>query len=210
MLDHELPVKPAAGDTIPIWTIVLQVQRVEFIARLDAVPLVVGEKFDRAVIHHRVKATSQRSLRQAVGCLLVLDVRRAEAQFAVDRLDVKRQVTCRRPMPLRVLGGEEVQEMRMVVSAVPPPTLRELEVEAEIDLVGGLKQTPDARRARCPRVATEPLIFDTAPAGPGVANNSKLGAIVPIPFREIRIVETLAEDHARSCRRPGAGAADKC
>src|SRR5262249_53186754 len=83
-------------------------------------------------------------------------------------------------------------------------------VEAEIDFVGGLKQTPDARRARCPQVATEPLIFDTAPAGPGVANNSKLGAIVPIPFREIRIVETLAEDHARSCRRPGAGAADKC
>ena len=47
-------------------------------------------------------------------------------------------------MPLRILGGEDVQEMRMVISTGPPPALRELEVEADPDLVGDFERMPGA------------------------------------------------------------------
>jgi hypothetical protein len=47
-------------------------------------------------------------------------------------------------MPFRVLAREEVQEMRMVVSTGPTPALRKFEIEAEVDLVGGVNRTTDA------------------------------------------------------------------
>ena len=74
--------------------------------------LVVLEQHFLAVVELPVVAAPERPLGQAVGHVLVLDVLGSQPQFAADRFDVEREVAGSGTMPLRILRGHEVRQMR--------------------------------------------------------------------------------------------------
>lgn len=142
VVDDELAIEPAAHDPVGVGFVGLEVERVEFELRLDAVPLVVFEERFDAVVEFAVVAAFERSLGESMRRVLVLDVLCGETQSAIHRLDVEREMTRRRTMPLAVLRGHEVREMRVIVPSAPVPALREFQVVTNEELVGGLKPAP--------------------------------------------------------------------
>ncbi len=73
-----------------------------------------------------------------------LDAR--DVKFTANRFDVEREVTCGGTVPLRILGGQEVSQMRMVVPVAPTPALGKFQIETDADLIRGFEQASDRRR----------------------------------------------------------------
>ena len=73
-----------------------------------------------------------------------MDIGGCKAQFAIHGFHVKGEVTGRRAVELRVLGREEVQQVRMIVPAGPTPIPGQLHIKTKPDFVGRFKQMPRA------------------------------------------------------------------